>query len=77
VAQPSPSWGRGSTRRRALADATDELGEALDGLEQVLAAGDGPVRLGPDGDLVISPLTAEDVPAEATAPAASRPVPPS
>jgi len=33
----------------------------------VLAAGDGPVRLDEEGDLVISPLSAEDVPAEATA----------
>jgi TnpA family transposase len=33
----------------------------------VLAAGDGPVRLDDGGDLVISPLTAEDVPAEAVA----------
>ncbi|MGW0522117.1 hypothetical protein [Crossiella sp. NPDC003009] len=52
---------------RALADAADELAEALDGLERVLAAGNGPVRLDGDGDLVISPLSAEDVPAEATA----------
>jgi TnpA family transposase len=33
----------------------------------VLAAGDGPVHLDDGGDLVISPLTAEDVPAEAVA----------
>ncbi|MFJ2032321.1 Tn3 family transposase [Streptosporangium sp. NPDC087985] len=52
---------------RALAAAADELGEALGELEGVLAAGDGPVRLDDGGDLVISPLTAEDVPAEATA----------
>lgn len=52
---------------RALAAAEDELGEALGELEEVLAAGDGPVRLDEAGDLVISPLTAEDVPAEATA----------
>jgi hypothetical protein len=32
-----------------------------------LAGGDGPVHLDETGDLVISPLTAEDVPAEATA----------
>lgn len=52
---------------RALAEANDELGEALENLEEVLAAGDGPVRLDEAGDLVISPLTAEDVPAEAVA----------
>jgi TnpA family transposase len=51
----------------ALAQASDELAQALDGLEQVLAAGDGPVRLDDDGDLVIAPLSAEDVPAEAVA----------
>ena len=39
----------------------------MDELEQTLADGDGPVRLDDDGDLVISPLSAEDVPAEATA----------
>lgn len=33
----------------------------------MLAQGGGPVRLDEDGDLVISPLTAEDVPAEAIA----------
>lgn len=43
------------------------LADALGELEQVLAAGDGPVRLNEDGDLVISPLTAEDVPTEAVA----------
>jgi TnpA family transposase len=59
--------GKPADPTRALADATGELGEALDGLEHVLAAGDGPVCLDSDGDLVISPLTAEDVPAEATA----------
>ncbi|MEZ2390629.1 Tn3 family transposase [bacterium RCC_150] len=52
---------------RALAAAEEELGEALGELEVVLAAGDGPVRLDQDGDLVISPLSAEDVPVEATA----------
>ncbi|WIX76715.1 Tn3 family transposase [Amycolatopsis carbonis] len=59
--------GKPTDPARALADATDELGAALGELEEVLAAGDGPVRLDDDGDLVISPLTAEDVPAEATA----------
>jgi TnpA family transposase len=50
----------------ALAAAVDELHEAVGELEAVLADGDGPVRLDEDGDLVISPLSAEDVPAEAT-----------
>jgi hypothetical protein len=47
--------------------AISALGVALGELEEVLAAGDGPVRLDEAGDLVIPPLTAEDVPAEATA----------
>nr|WP_232328072.1 Tn3 family transposase [Kibdelosporangium sp. MJ126-NF4]CEL16561.1 Mobile element protein [Kibdelosporangium sp. MJ126-NF4] len=59
--------GKPADPARALAQATDELDEALDGLEQVLATGDGPVRLDEDGDLVISPLSAEDIPAEAVA----------
>jgi TnpA family transposase len=59
--------GKPTDPARALAAAEDELGEALGELEEVLAAGDGPVRLDEAGDLVISPLTAEDVPAEATA----------
>jgi TnpA family transposase len=59
--------GRAADPARALAAAEDELSEALGELEVVLAAGDGPVRLDEDGDLVISPLSAEDVPAEATA----------
>ena len=32
-----------------------------------MAEGDGPVRLDADGDLVISPLSAQDIPAEAAA----------
>ncbi|MEO6089760.1 MAG: Tn3 family transposase [Umezawaea sp.] len=59
--------GKPTDPARAMAEATDELAEALGGLEQVLATGDGPVRLDDAGDLVISPLTAEDVPAEAVA----------
>ena len=46
----------------ALAAVADELAGALGDLEQVLAAGDGPVRLDDAGELVISPLTAEDIP---------------
>ena len=59
--------GKPADPARALAAAEDELGEALAELEKVLAAGDGPVRLDDGGDLVISPLTAEDIPAEAVA----------
>ncbi|WP_043236906.1 Tn3 family transposase [Streptomyces violaceusniger] len=43
----------------------DELDEALADLEETLKRGDGPVRLNDDGELVISPLTAEDIPSEA------------
>ncbi|MFE3262267.1 Tn3 family transposase [Nocardia sp. NPDC059229] len=49
----------------ALAALTDEWTAAVGELEQLLAAGDGPVRLDEAGDLVISPLTAEDIPTEA------------
>ncbi|MGH3863705.1 DUF4158 domain-containing protein, partial [Actinokineospora sp.] len=59
--------GKPADPARALAAAEDELGQALGELEAVLAAGDGPVRLDEAGDLVISPLSAEDIPAEATA----------
>ncbi len=53
----------------ALAVAGDELHAALSDLEAQLARGGGPgeVRLTGDGELVIPPLTAEDVPAEAEA----------
>ena len=53
----------------ALALADDELHAALSDLEAQLARGGGPgeVRLTGDGELVIPPLTAEDVPAEAEA----------
>ncbi|MGH3857988.1 Tn3 family transposase, partial [Actinokineospora sp.] len=59
--------GKPADPARALAAAEDELGQALGELEAVLAAGDGPVRLDEGGDLVISPLSAEDIPAEAMA----------
>ncbi|WSG63607.1 hypothetical protein OHB12_03550 [Nocardia sp. NBC_01730] len=52
---------------RSIAAAVDEFHDAVGELEAVFAQGDGPVRLDDDGDLVISPLTAEDVSAEATA----------
>ncbi len=53
----------------ALALTDDELHAALSDLEAQLARGGGPgeVRLTEDGELVIPPLTAEDVPAEAEA----------
>ena len=53
----------------ALALADDELHTALSDLEAQLArgGGKGEVRLDEDGELVIPPLTAEDVPAEAEA----------
>jgi Tn3 transposase DDE domain len=52
----------------ALAQADDELHTALADLETQLAKGDpGEVRLTDDGELIIPPLTAEDVPGEADA----------
>ena len=50
-----------------LAQVEDELHTALGELEQSLAVGGGAVRLDDEGDLVISPLSAEDIPAEAVA----------
>jgi TnpA family transposase len=50
-----------------LSEVEDELHTALGELEQTLTDGDGPVRLDEEGDLVISPLAAEDIPAEAVA----------
>ncbi|MFI9533676.1 DUF4158 domain-containing protein [Nocardia fusca] len=49
----------------ALAALTDEWHTAVAELEKMLTTGDGPVRLDEAGDLVISPLTAEDIPTEA------------
>ncbi|MGH3194130.1 MAG: Tn3 family transposase, partial [Streptosporangiaceae bacterium] len=61
--------GKPATAADALAQANDELHAALSDLEAQLArgGGKGEVRLGKDGELVIPPLTAEDVPAEAEA----------
>ena len=61
--------GKPASAAEALALANDELHAALANLEAQLARGGGPgeVRLGADGELVIPPLTAEDVPAEADA----------
>ncbi|WP_349877130.1 Tn3 family transposase [Micromonospora sp. HUAS YX12] len=52
----------------ALTEADEELHTALTDLETQLAKGDpGEVRLTDDGELIIPPLTAENVPAEADA----------
>lgn len=59
--------GRTADPGKCLAAAVDELHDAVGELETVLAEGEGPVRLDEAGDLVISPLTAEDVPQEANA----------
>ena len=60
-------WGKPAAAEAALAAVAGELHQALGELEHTLAAGDGLVRLDDAGDLVISPLTAEDIPAEAVA----------
>jgi len=59
--------GKSATAADALAQADDELHTALVDLEALLAKGGAPgeVRLTDDGELIIPPLTAEDVPAEA------------
>lgn len=60
--------GKPTAAGEALAQADDELHTALGELESHLARGaDGEVRLTDDGGLVIPPLTAEDIPAEADA----------
>ena len=61
--------GKPASAADALAVADDELHAALADLETQLARGGGPgeVRLTGDGELIIPPLTAEDVPAEAEA----------
>ena len=57
--------GKSTDAAAELAKADAELRTALTDLERVLALGVGPVRLGEDGELIIPPLTAEDIPAEA------------
>jgi TnpA family transposase len=58
--------GKPAAAADALAQADDELHTALGELETLLAKGTtGQVRLTDDGELIIPPLTAEDVPAEA------------
>ncbi len=61
--------GKPASAADALAVADDELHAVLADLETQLAGGGGPgeVRLTEDGELIIPPLTAEDVPAEAEA----------
>ncbi|MEV6228044.1 Tn3 family transposase [Saccharopolyspora shandongensis] len=59
--------GKPADAAKGLAEVEDELHTALGELETTLAAGDGPVRLDDEGDLVVSPLSAEDIPAEAVA----------
>jgi len=59
--------GKPTAAATALTAVQEELGEALGQLDQTLAGGEGPVRLDEEGNLVISPLTAENVPAEAIA----------
>jgi hypothetical protein len=58
--------GRPGSPVDALAQAGDELHSALGDPEALLAKGTtGQVRLTDDGELIVPPLTAEDVPAEA------------
>ncbi|MFI9338917.1 hypothetical protein [Streptomyces althioticus] len=57
--------GKSPDASEALPLVMDELEEALADLEETLKRGDGPVRLNDDGELVIPPLTAEDIPTEA------------
>jgi hypothetical protein len=59
--------GKPRAASEAIELARAELHSALDDLEAVLAAGDGPVRLDDDGALIIGRLTAESVPDEAEA----------
>ncbi|MEZ7129055.1 hypothetical protein ACBR40_27305 [Nonomuraea sp. AD125B] len=62
--------GKPADAASGLAQVADELHAALGELEQTLTEGDGPVRLDEAGDLVISPLSAEDITA-ARSPASS------
>jgi TnpA family transposase len=61
--------GTDSDPTRHLASLEEQLRAAVAGLEQVLAdpASEGLARLGEDGELIVSPLPAEQVPAEAEA----------
>ena len=57
--------GKSPDATRAWADTEAELHRRLADLEATLARGAGPIRLSEDGDLVIPPLSAESIPAEA------------
>lgn len=57
--------GKPADATTGLAQLEDELHTALGELEATLAETDGPARLDTDGDLVISPLSAADIPTEA------------
>lgn len=57
--------GKPSGASIAIAQADEELRGALSDLERVLSSGAGPVRLGSDGELIIPPLSAEEIPPEA------------
>jgi hypothetical protein len=57
--------GKSTDAGAELDKAEVELRTALTDLERVLAVGVGPVRLGKGGELIIPPLSAEDIPAEA------------
>jgi hypothetical protein len=61
--------GTDSDPTRHLAGLEEQLRAAVAGLEQVLAdpAAEGLARLGEDGELIVSPLPAEQAPAEAEA----------
>ncbi len=65
--------GTDANPRRQLDRLEADLHDALAALEEVLADGsaEGLARLGDDGDLIVSPLAAEQVPAEAETLAAS------
>jgi hypothetical protein len=56
---------RSADAAEAWAGTEAELEQALGDLDAVLAAGDGHVRLSDEGEIVVSPLSAESVPAEA------------
>jgi hypothetical protein len=62
--------GKPTNARTALEACKEELATAMGNLEKVLGnrkAGTGEVRLSPGGELIIPPLSAEDIPAEAAA----------
>ena len=60
-----PLAGKPAAADAALAAVAGEVHQALGELEHTLVAGDGLVCLDDAGDLVFSPLTAGDIPAEA------------